>query len=697
MQYTPKLSGYDFISKNSLKSSGGVGWFLNSKIPYQLRPVYNLNLSSCEDLWIEAGENQKIILGVVYRHPSYSFSDFQSSFEHTLDVINNNKKSYIVCGDFNIDLIIEAQTITNYTDSIESRGCKQLVQNATRVPSIANHKWSLLDHIYTSLNDNLIGHKIVLSDLSDHLPLLISFRFSPLPNCKDIFYQRDMSKFKHPEFMEDLKDNMDALVDCNYTDVNKYMESFLSIFQSLVNKHAPLKKQTHKQLKIKSKPWMNNRSIQQLIKLKNSEFRRYIRLKSESSNKMYKRVRNRLTHMIRSAKQTYFSNLFSSSHSDPRSMWKNIEKIIQFKNQRKSTVKFLEDANKNQVSDPYIMSNLFNDFFVEVGPNLAKSLPNIGSNLEPMYFLNNHTNSLFLKPVSSLEIKNLISDLDSSKSVPSTSTSIKFVKMSMNVISPVLAAIYNLSFSTGSFPDCLKLSEVKPLHKASSKSQCTNYRPVALLSPFAKILEKCLHDRIYTFFDKNRLFFAQQFGFQKHSSTENAVLQIHHRLLETLEKKEISCSVFVDLRKAFDTVDHSILLAKLEKYGVRGLPLKLLNCYLSNRFQLTLVNGTKSDLKKISCGIPQGCTLGPLLFLIYVNDIHKSTDLELNLFADDSYFSYSSSSPLQLEDKINSEMSKVLIWLNINKLTINLDKTFYMIITKKKAEHKFWKSRDISM
>ena len=183
------------------------------------------------------------------------------------------------------------------------------------------------------------------------------------------------------------------------------------------------------------------------------------------------------------------------------------------------------------------------------------------------------------------------------------SVPIKFIKLSSEAISPVLTSIFNLSFFTGCFPDSLKYSKIKPIHKSSSKAHCTNYRPVALLSPFAKLLEKCIYTRINNFFISNNLFFSNQFGFQKQSSTENAVLQIHQQLLESLEQRKISCSIFVDLRKAFDTVDHAILLCKLEKYGVRALPLKLLECYLTNRLQQTIMNGTKYGPENIICGL----------------------------------------------------------------------------------------------
>ena len=252
-----------------------------------------------------------------------------------------------------------------------------------------------------------------------------------------------------------------------------------------------------------------------------------------------------------------------------------------------------------------------------------------------------------------------------------------------------MAWLFNLCFSQGCFPVSLKVSEVLPIHKAGSKSKATNHRPIALLSPFSKVLERTIYNRVNHFFISNHLFFCNQFGFQHNSSTENAVLQIYERMLGSLDKKETTCSVFVDLRKAFDTVNHKILLAKLDKYGIRGISFKLLESYLSDRWQYTIINASKSQKKRVTCGVPQGSTLGPLLFLIYINDMYLASKLNLNLFADDAYLSFSSTSPQLLEKTVNEEMNKFLNYLNINKLTINKDKTTYMITSKQKFTHKF--------
>ena len=174
-----------------------------------------------------------------------------------------------------------------------------------------------------------------------------------------------------------------------------------------------------------------------------------------------------------------------------------------------------------------------------------------------------------------------------------------------------------------------------------------------------------------------------QYGFRENCSTELAVSQVCNDIIENLENKSITCLVFLDLAKAFDTVNHQILLKKLSKYGIRVEPLKLFKSYLLNRKQCTVVNNVKSEWHTVKCRVSQGSTLGPLLFLMYINDLHQATKLNVKLFADDTVLSLSNKSPNSLQFDINSELLKVENWMRINKLTINYKKTNYMIPTKK--------------
>ena len=277
----------------------------------------------------------------------------------------------------------------------------------------------------------------------------------------------------------------------------------------------------------------------------------------------------------------------------------------------------MEDDKKNHISEPSMMSNIFNNFFTDIGKNLAESLPKSCKDDDPTLLITNNLKSLYLRPITSSEIEDLIDNLNTQKSVPSFCISIKFIKISAKVISSILAKLFNLCIKEGIFPEAFKISEILPVHKTGSKTIVTNYRPIALLSVFSKLLEKCIYIQIVKFLNLNNQFYDHQFGFRENSSTENATLQIYQHLLMKLEKKETVCSVFVDLKKDFDTVDHSVLLNKLRKYGIRGITYKRLESYITNRAQYTIINGYKSKNRTIRCGIPQGSTLGPLLYLMY--------------------------------------------------------------------------------
>ena len=299
------------------------------------------------------------------------------------------------------------------------------------------------------------------------------------------------------------------------------------------------------------------------------------------------------------------------------------------------------------------------------------------------------SSSFFLNPLRVSETKKFINKLNSNKSTRSDLPKIKFLKMSAEIISPALTEILNRCIINGFFPDSLKLAEVIPIHKSGPKNDVNNYRPISLLSPFSKLLETHIYNNLINFLNKNDVIYHNQFGFRNNSSTDLAVINTINDLISSLENRKTTCSIFLDLAKAFNTVNHNILAQKLEKYGVRGPPLTLIKNYLKDRQQITNVNNFKSNSLKINVGVPQGSCLGPLLFLIYINDIHLITNFKVRLFADDACLSLSHTNPSSLELKVNNELEKINNWLQSNKLFLNYSKTNYLIFSKKKKKTKF--------
>ena len=224
-----------------------------------------------------------------------------------------------------------------------------------------------------------------------------------------------------------------------------------------------------------------------------------------------------------------------------------------------------------------------------------------------------------------------------------------------------LSKLVNLCFETSVFPEILKLAKVIPLHKKESKLVYLNYRPISLLSVFSKIYEKLIYTRVYSYLIKNEMIYSKQFGFRSNHSTNHAIVSITEHIRQLLDKGHYVCGIFIDLEKAFDTVNHEILCNKFEFYGLRGNINKLLKSYLSNRKQYVSINGFDSEVKDVSCGVPQGSSLGPLLFLLYINDFRFClSKTSSGHFADDTFIIYNSKKAKTIETVINTELSQVI-------------------------------------
>ena len=257
----------------------------------------------------------------------------------------------------------------------------------------------------------------------------------------------------------------------------------------------------------------------------------------------------------------------------------------------------------------------------------------------------------------------------------------KLIKLASDLLSAPLTQIFNESIESGVVPEIFKISRVTPIYKNGAATDMANYRPISVITPFSKVLERIAYDQLISYIEKHNILYNFQFGFRKGFCTEYAILETVENLKTAIHNSQITCGIFLDFSKAFDTVNHKILLDKLFKYGIRGIPRQWFTNYLSNRQQYVKINDSESSLMDITCGIPQGSTLSPLLFLLYINDLPKcSTKLHFRIFADDTNIFFSSNNPKELENIINDEMENVLQYCILNRLSINFKKTNYMIV-----------------
>ena len=390
----------------------------------------------------------------------------------------------------------------------------------------------------------------------------------------------------------------------------------------------------------------------------------FARKKRQPENKTvreaYNRIRNKVNREIQKSKISHQKSYFEKYSSNMKKTWEGIKKIVNVKKTVNFTISQLNVKGKI-VDDAQEINNNFNNFFVNVGLDTEKTVPKV-PNISPEKFLKNSNQMEFIVAhISEDEIMDILKSLPTNKGTGPASIPLRFLLLVADLIIVPLCRLVNVSFSTGVFPDILKIAKIIPLHKGGSTQDLNNFRPISLLSIFDKIMEKLMHKRLYAFLDEHKILFENQFGFRKGSSTAHSLVEITEKIKESIDNGKFGCGIFIDLKKAFDTVNHKILISKLEHYGVRSNTLKWFESYLTDRKQYVFYNGTSSETKSISCGVPQGSVLGPLLFLIYINDLPNiSEKLNFFLFADDTNIYYESDNLLELEMTVNKELKKTL-------------------------------------
>ena len=298
-------------------------------------------------------------------------------------------------------------------------------------------------------------------------------------------------------------------------------------------------------------------------------------------------------------------------------------------------------------------------------------------------------NVQYLHPCDNYEIIAAIDKLDPNKSSGYIDIPIILIKQSKFIIADAIRRAFNYSIENGIYPDILKVAKVTPVHKGGSQSDLGRYRPISVLSPINKIFESLLHKRLISFWTKHKLFRNTQFGFRQNYSTQLAVTHLYESILEKIDKNSNLCGVFLDLAKAFDSVNHQILLDKLEHYGIRGVAFDLFNSYLTNRKQYTSLDNLASSILSVNTGVPQGSVLGPFLFLVYMNDFPLCTNCNTTPYADDTVLTIANSDLTDLKKKTDIELNNVTTWFNSNKLTLNYSKTQCLLFSNKSLKHSF--------
>ena len=561
----------------------------------------------------------------------------------------------------------------------------------------ANKSCSLIDQIYckSTLSISAISSKIVISQLSDHFPCIVSIKLLHEKKHKPKYVSiHACTRSIINNFKDELKSEIPKLILVNnlMTDPNLSYQAFEDFVLRIKEKNMPMKTVRFDKYKHKMTKWVTTGIITS-IKFRDKLYRQ---LKSHPVNSQeyytlktnLKTYNTILTKNIRKAKKDYYYDQFAKYKNDIRKTWDTLKDvIIRSKNTSSFPSHFI--INTSTVTEKPIIADKFNEYFCEIGPKLAESIPsprnphvNFQSNLGTPCL----DNFIFDYPTAEEIIKH-IQNLKPKSSSGYDQISSKLLKEIGPIISQHLCLIINQSLCTGIFPDRLKLAKVIPLFKKGYKLLFENYRPISLLTAISKIFERVVFNQLYDHLTKHNLLFVGQYGFRKRHSTEYAALELVDRISNGLDNRKLPISIFLDLSKAFDTLDHQILLHKLYHYGIRNSALNWFSSYLTNRLQYIDIDGTKSNSRPLSTGVPQGFILGPLLFIIYMNDINAvSPKFTFILYADDTtmissmytFTSVTRQDTACIADNINEELSKISDWLAVNKLSLNTSKTKFI-------------------
>ena len=668
------LPGYQEVIRHDRPThGGGLAVYIREGLTY--KRLANCECNSFEQIWLQLNTAEgKLLMCVAYRPPD--FDEFWDLFDYNLEqtkLANPRIKYFLIMGDLNGDFT--TKNGTSLKDLCVAHNLNYLINEPTR---ITPNKQSVLDQILVNM-PNFVRNAHVLPPVgySDHCAVGVELNFK-LPVEKAytrliwLYKSADFDSFRkrleHVDWTECFETN-NINIACD-----KWSEKFLSIARSCIPNKLVL-------VRPKDTPWYSNT----LRKFKRKVHRLFSIVKKNPSQHNWDRYI--------STRNDYKLALHDAHEKYENEVAKSLEKSRNSK-QWWSTVKSMlgrgaDDSypplhvNDRYVTDSSEKANIFNSFFLshcKLNTSQAQ-LPAFNAKTD-----HNFSNIV----ISEQEVLDQIKCLDIKKASGHDGISSRMIKEAGYTIVGSLTKLFNMSLENGKFPDNWKKANVIPIHKKGDKDNVNNYRPVSILPIVSKIFERIVFKHVYNYLHTNNLISRHQSGFQPNESTINQLAFMYHEFSNALDKKKDVRIVFCDVSKAFDKVWHQGILFKLKQLGINDVLLDWFRNYLLDRKQRVIIKGQQSDWGIIEAGVPQGSVLGPLLFIVYINDLADVVNCNIKLFADDTclYVTVDNKQQIQnVTDSLNQDLDNVSSWANQWLVTFNASKTKSMLLTNKNIKH----------
>ena len=676
-------TNYDFIRKDRESGEGGgVALLINKNIEYD---NYCMDcpkqFNDIEAIWIHLKNPSIYICGFYRTNNQCTVTRFLEYMEHCMDRLQGKKVLW--SGDINIDQKLQnirspefkqlhqtlrtfalVQTVKGTTHITNKKGPKRTIQKATTIDVILSNFPSEIKQTKV-LNECIGDHNTITCEMTCQVKCVPKFYKKAIRN----FSQKNVDNLK-----TFLKNNFDGQVILNCNDVDLATTKFNTYLNELFELFFPIHV-----IKTSSKflPHMTPDLLKEIKKKKNL-YQKCMKLKTNDSPcfdkhwQMYKQQKNFVTKLSKRVKRDCIIDdlVEKSKKNDLKGIWSTIKSAANLPSGK---------AKENIKIDP----NLLNNHFCTIGKKTQSEIKvdHVGVTYET-YLREPNIHDMTFEEVSEEFILDYVGSIPKDKSVFEEIPLRVYQQIVPLIITP-LTHIVNISLSKGVVPSSCKLAKVTALYKAGDKDDPGNYRPISILPLLSKILEKCSHEQLLSFIDEHNILTHKQYGFRKNFSTVHLMIDLFENIYKS--KSKTPCIIFLDVKKAFDTVDHNILLEKLHYYGIRGTTLEWFKSYLKDRNQLTCINKEVSDTCNITCGVPQGSILGPLLFSLYINDMPLACkESEPYLFADDGALFFEHVDRENFSN-VKKELGNIVQWMDVNKLCIHIDKTNFMVFDKNKS------------
>ena len=670
---------------------GGVGIYiregLNSEVLHNLS---NFTTGVYESIWVKVKPNKlkkskSIIVASVYRPNSAPRASITRALEIHSSILQSIKTDktlknckIVILSDFNLDLLeFESNRLVNdYLDIHFSHG---LIPSISKSAHITSTTAKVIDHIFSNSLQSPTKSGVLLLSISDHLPTFFS--------DSSIIVQKPLKPEPFRLINKSTTDSYLKLLGsakfcCSEDDPKTSFNSFFEQITAIAEVAFPLVTPKSVKKKAKNNPWTTY-GLRISAVTRNILFASMRKFPSEVNKLAFKCYNSIYNKVVKRAKRQHYLEAFKTVKGDLKKSWLLVNEITGRKKGGGSRLpdSFISSVDPNvELSSQSDIANGFNQFFNTIGPKLSEQ---INSSHLPWdnfrkYLPKKPDHSFKFHPISPSYLLIIVKKMKSKSSYGDDYMSNVLLKKSIHILLTPLTNLINISMATGFVPDQIKVAKVIPLFKEGSTLLFNNYRPIAIVSTIGKLLEKVVCNQLSNYLDNDCLLHPNQFGFRANHNVTHPLILFSNRVLNSKSSNLLNLTIFLDLKKAFDTVNWTIILDKLKNFGIQNTEWNWFESYLQRK-QYTMAGKTASQVLSMLCGLPQGTSLAPLLFLLYINDLPHASAFFTLLFADDTTLQLEGESIEQLLESATQELIKIQDWFISNRLTLNIKKTSYMI------------------